>query len=102
MNNDQTTAKQARKFVILEGIALGNRFFSSHTEGDDPTKGANGQTLWAEFTANPHSSRLDYLNDASYFGEDKTLSALAVEEKKALCQAFNEGVQAEKTARNTI
>ena len=64
--------------------------------------GAAARYLWAEFTANPHSSRLDYLNAVSYFGEDKALSTLAVEEKKVLCQAFNEGVQAEKTARNTI
>ncbi len=34
------------KYVILEGIEHGNRFFSTYTEGEDPTKSAEGETWY--------------------------------------------------------
>lgn len=33
------------KYVLLEGIEHGNRFFSLYTEGEDPTLSANGE-VW--------------------------------------------------------
>jgi hypothetical protein len=41
-----TAAKTTGKYVILEGIHELNRFFSTHTPGTDPTKGANGETWY--------------------------------------------------------
>jgi len=34
------------KFVILEGLRLGNQFFSCYTHGEDPTKSNNGETWY--------------------------------------------------------
>lgn len=33
------------KYVCLEGIEHGNRFYSLHTEGTDPTRSASGE-IW--------------------------------------------------------
>ena len=41
-----STEKNPKKYVILEGIGLGNRFYSMHTEGRDPTKSWNGETWY--------------------------------------------------------
>lgn len=40
---DQHTKDQ---FVLLEGIKHGNRFISSYTPGEDPTKSAAGETWY--------------------------------------------------------
>jgi hypothetical protein len=37
---------EARPYVALEGIEHGNRFFTSHKAGDDPTKSAKGETWY--------------------------------------------------------
>jgi len=34
------------KFVILQGLEEGNRFFTENVEGQDPTKGGNGETWY--------------------------------------------------------
>jgi hypothetical protein len=34
------------EYVILEGIKEGNRFYTSHTEGTDETKLANGKVAY--------------------------------------------------------
>ena len=75
---------------------------------NDPKKGFKegvfaARQFGAEFTANPGSSRREYLNDAAwYFGEDKTYSNLTAEEREALNTAFAEGVKAEKEARRIV
>lgn len=35
-----------KQFVVLEGIEHGNRFYSMHTPGTDPTKSAMGETWY--------------------------------------------------------
>lgn len=42
----QENTKTEGEFVCLEGIKYGNRFFSTHTPGSDPTKLANGETAY--------------------------------------------------------
>jgi len=34
------------KYVLLQGIKHGNRFFTSYKTGDDPTKSAKGETWY--------------------------------------------------------
>lgn len=34
------------KYVLLEGISTGKRFFSSYTEGEDPTLSATTGEVW--------------------------------------------------------
>ena len=36
----------SKPLVCLEGIKHGNRFFSTNTKGDDPTKSAKGETWY--------------------------------------------------------
>lgn len=35
-----------KKFVVLEGLKHGNRFYSTNTPGEDPTKSAKGETWY--------------------------------------------------------
>lgn len=35
-----------KKFVVLEGIEHGNRFYSTNVPGEDPTKSAKGETWY--------------------------------------------------------
>ncbi len=47
MNNVNNQSDQSHKqFVILEGVQHGNRFYSRHTPGEDPTKSAKGETWY--------------------------------------------------------
>jgi hypothetical protein len=34
------------RYVALEGLQHGNRFYTSHSEGNDPTKSAQGETWY--------------------------------------------------------
>ena len=45
-NNEAIVPKPDDKFVLLEGIRYGNRFFTTHTPGEDPTKSAKGETWY--------------------------------------------------------
>jgi hypothetical protein len=61
------------------------------------TKGRSAAYYFgAEYTANPGSSRMEYLDDcASYYGKARYLD-LSTEERAEVQQAFYEGCAAEK------
>ena len=54
----------------------------------------------AEYTANPGSSRLEYMSDCAFYYGKERYSDLSLEEKNEIQQAFNEGCAAEK--RNMV
>lgn len=46
MTTPAANPNTVEQFVLLEGIKHGNRFFSAHTPGNDPTKSATGETWY--------------------------------------------------------
>jgi hypothetical protein len=54
----------------------------------------------AEYTANPGSSRMEYMNDCAFYYGKERYRDLSMEERNEIQNAFNEGCAAEK--RNMV
>lgn len=79
-----------KKFVLLEGIKLGNRFYSTFREGEDPTKSDDGQTWYRilGYADTPEEAQLKLYTDLFPTGDSSSDSTrIASETLGALRQA---------------